>query len=429
MYKLQKDGKFHYINTKLNNRSYITPFVTDTHLHVLGLGEKLYFPSLERKNLKDIKEIIEKILENNPKEIILRGWSEEFAKPTKFFLDNITNNVPVILVRRCAHLAVVNSKVFEIVDFNNYQEYVDFSTGIVKEKALEKIYQIIDPSSNIAEIWGHAKDYLLNKGYGYIHSDDFHGISKDEIPFKPTDNLKVYEKVAVNNYEELISYQEKGYFDEYFCVKIYLDGSLGARTAYLLDSYNDDQDNFGIKLWNDEELIKVIDFCENNNLHLAIHAIGDGAIEQLLNVFEKIKPRLIHRIIHAIVLNENQIERLKKFHLIVDIQPQFIESDKVFIHKRLGKNVDKAFNFSKLYKAGVPLFISSDAPVEDPDWIRDLKKLNYLGIPYSYSLYQITYAPDFIDNFDRELTIHKQALIFKDNPFDRISIPKVYNNK
>lgn len=67
--------------------------------------------------------------------------------------------------------------------------------------------------------------------------------------------------------------------------------------------------------------------------------------------------------------------------------------------------------------------------MEDPDWIRDLKKLNYLGIPYSYSLYQITYAPDFIDNFDRELTIHKQALIFKDNPFDRISIPKVYNNK
>ena len=69
MYILQKDGRFHYINTRLNNRSYITPLVTDTHLHVLGLGEKLYFPSLERKNLKEIEDIIEKLLKNNPKKL------------------------------------------------------------------------------------------------------------------------------------------------------------------------------------------------------------------------------------------------------------------------------------------------------------------------------------------------------------------------
>ncbi len=138
MYILQKDGRFHYINTRLNNRSYITPFVTDTHLHVLGLGEKLYFPSLESKNLKEIEDIIEKLLKNNPKEIILRGWSEEFAKPSKLFLDNIANNLPIILVRRCSHLAFVNSKVLEIVDFSDCREYVDYVNGIVKEKALEK---------------------------------------------------------------------------------------------------------------------------------------------------------------------------------------------------------------------------------------------------------------------------------------------------
>ena len=428
MYILQKDGRFHYINTRLNNRSYITPFVTDTHLHVLGLGEKLYFPSLESKNLKEIEDIIEKLLKNNPKEIILRGWSEEFAKPSKLFLDNIANSLPIILVRRCSHLAIVNSKVLEIVDFSDCREYVDYVNGIVKEKALEKIYVIIDSPTYTTEIWNHAKDYLLDKGYGYVHSDDLHGLYKDELPFKPTDNLKVYEKVAVTNYEQLISYQKDGYFDKFSCVKIYLDGSLGARTAYLLEKYNDDENNFGIKLWKDEELIKVLDFCEKNNLHLAVHAIGDGAIEQLLYVFEKVKPRLVHRVIHAMVMSNDQIERIKKLNLIVDIQPQFIESDKGFINNRLGRNVDKAFNFSKLYKTGIPLFISSDAPVEDPDWIRDLIRLDKLGIPYCYSLYQITYAPEFIDNFDRGSTISEQALIFNDNPFNQISVPKVYNN-
>ncbi|HOB16309.1 MAG TPA: amidohydrolase family protein [Defluviitoga sp.] len=432
MYILKKDGNFHYINTKSNNRSYITPFVTDTHLHVLGLGEKLYFPSLEGENLKEIRYIIENLLENNPKEIILRGWSEEFARPTKDFLDNITTNLPIILIRRCGHLAVVNSKALEVAVFNDSKEYIDFTTGIVKEKALEKIYQIKDFSDFSAyaeKIWGYAKDYLIGKGYGFVHSDDLHGISKEDLPFKPTDNLNVFEKVAINNHEDLIFYYENGYFDKYSCVKVYLDGSLGARTAFLLEKYNDDYNNFGIKLWEDEELIKVIDFCEKNNLHLAAHAIGDGAVEQLLNAFEKAKPKLVHRIIHAIVLNENQIERIKKLKIILDIQPQFIESDKVFIHQRLGKRLNKAFNFSKLYETGVPLFISSDAPVEEPNWVRDLKTLNNLGIPYSYSLFQITYGPEFIDNFDRELATYEQVLIFKDNPFNQISMPKVYNSK
>lgn len=81
------------------------------------------------------------------------------------------------------------------------------------------------------------------------------------------------------------------------------------------------------------------------------------------------------------VMSNDQIERIKKLNLIVDIQPQFIESDKGFINNRLGRNVDKAFNFSKLYKTGIPLFISSDAPVEDPDWIRDLIRLDKLEYP------------------------------------------------
>ncbi len=101
---------------------------------------------------------------------------------------------------------------------------------------------------------------------------------------------------------------------------------------------------------------------KKNNLHLAVHAIGDGAIEQLLYVFEKVKPRLVHRVIHAMVMSNDQIERIKKLNLIVDIQPQFIESDKGFINNRLGRNVDKAFNF-QIIQTGIPLFISSDAPL------------------------------------------------------------------
>jgi len=425
LFKLSRSGKFQFISTKHNKQIFVTPLITDSHLHILGLGEKLSQPTLEKKELSEIKGIIEEIVSKNPNKIVLRGWSEEFANPDKDFLDSINRKIPIMLVRRCGHVAVANSKVFESIDFLGSSNYVDFEKGIIKEAAIDKFYNTFGPFTDVKNNYETVKKYLKNKGYGFVHSDDLHGLSKDNLPFAHYNDFFVYEKVAVNDYSELSKYYELGYFKEFKCVKIYLDGSLGGRTALLLNKYND-SDTYGEKLWNDAELTEVVNFCEDNGLHLTAHAIGDGAIEQILRVFEKVNPKLRHRIIHGIVLSSNQIERIKKHNLIVDIQPQFIESDKVFIADRLGERVKDAFRFYHLYRSKVPLFISSDAPVEEPDWLRDIKTLKEIGIPYNYSLYQLTYGPETIDSIDRLESMESNALIFKDDPFVEISQPKIY---
>lgn len=413
MYYLSKTGEFIYKNTKHNINKYITPLITDTHMHVLGFGEKIINPDLEGLSLDEVKSIIHNKLDKNVEKIILRGWSK-----LEIDLDEFSKEIPIILIRRCGHVAIVNAPIIERLAKKVSDEYIDYKRKIIKEKALEKFYEIYGYYSNIQEAYSKAKEYLLKKGYGYIHSDDLHGITKENLPFD--DSLKVFEKVAINNYNELIEYYNKGYFNTFKSVKVYIDGSFGGKTAYLREKYNDGESK-GYLVWQKLELKKVVEFCENNSLHLCMHAIGDGAIDEVLSAFEKIKPEHYHRIIHASILHDDQIERIKKHKLILDMQPQFIKSDKDILKDRLGERMHLTYRFKKIYDEKIPMFFSSDAPVEMPDWFRDANTLKKLGLPLNYIIFNMTYFPEFVDGFNRE----NKYIIFNENPFEKLTIPEV----
>ncbi|KAF2957087.1 amidohydrolase family protein [Marinitoga sp. 38H-ov] len=414
MYYLTKNGNFIYKNAKNNSNKYITPLITDTHMHILGFGEKLLNIDLENMEDNEIINIIKKKLKDNPKKIVLRGWSTTNIDIKS--LDNITKDIPIILIRRCGHVAICNSKVIEKLTKN--LNYIDYNSGKIKEKALEEYYETFGYFSNIEKAYEESKKYLISKGYGYVHSDDLHGIDKEDLPFD--NEIKIFEKVAINNYNELLDYFKKGYFKDYKSVKVYLDGSLGGKTAYLREKYNDGNDR-GNLVWKKDELKKVLEFCENNNLHLCMHAIGDAAIDEILKSFEELKPQSIHRIIHASILHDDQIEKIKKYKIILDMQPQFIESDKSILKSRLSEREKLTYRFKKIYEENIPLIFSSDAPVEMPDWIRDVRILQKHGLPLKYIIYNLTYLPQLIDGFSRD----EGYLIFDDNPFERLTIPRI----
>ncbi|KLO22265.1 MULTISPECIES: amidohydrolase family protein [unclassified Marinitoga] len=413
MYYLTKNGNFIFKNTKHNVKKYITPLITDTHMHILGFGEKLLNPDLEKLNTEQIQKIIIDKLNKGEDKVILRGWSN-----LKMDLDPISKNIPIILIRRCGHIAIVNSIILEKLSKEIDNKYIDFKNKIIKEKALEKFYEIYGYFSDIKGAYKKATKYLQSKGYGYVHSDDLHGIKKENLPFN--NEMKILEKVAINNFDELRNYYNLKYFEKFKSVKLYMDGSFGGRTAFLREKYNDSKENGSI-LWHKEELKKVIEFCENHNLHLCMHAIGDKAVDIILESFNDLKPNNFHRIIHASILHDEQIKMIKKHKLILDMQPQFFDSDKEILESRLGKRKKLTYRFKDLYNEKIPMFFSSDAPVEMPDWIRDARILNNLGLPLNYIIYNLTYFPEFIDGFDRE----KQFLIFKENPFEKLTIPYI----
>ncbi len=285
MHVLRPDGKFHYTNTRLHNTKYITPMITDSHLHMLFLGESLLTPDLDGKDLKEIRVIIEKRLGDNPDKIVLFKLNEDYATPTKAFLDSLSQDVPIFLVTRCGHGGYANQKIFDTYDFSEFRDSVDYDKGKVLETASSFLKSKLGRYTDVNKAFLTAAHFLLSRGYKYTHSDDLRDVEPTALPFKKT-NLQVYEKVYVDNLPQLRDYYERGYFDICRAVKVFLDGSFGGRSAYVSSPYRDTGGS-GLQRWTHDDLADVIKFCENNRLHLCMHAVGDRATDVIIEYERK----------------------------------------------------------------------------------------------------------------------------------------------
>jgi len=153
------------------------------------------------------------------------------------------------------------------------------------------------------------------------------------------------------------------------CIKIFTDGSLGARTAAMQKPYTDDPSTTGILYHSLAQLKNLIKEADQAGFQVAVHAIGDKAVEETLKAFSEAlsKERITrhrHRIEHASVLNPNLIKRIKALGLAVCIQPHFIVSD-FWVPQRLGPERARwTYALKSLISHGVRLAASSDAPVE-----------------------------------------------------------------
>jgi len=152
-------------------------------------------------------------------------------------------------------------------------------------------------------------------------------------------------------------------------VKIFTDGSLGARTAALEEPYSDDPTTQGVAIYTRERLNDLVAEAHRSDLQTAIHAIGDRAIRMAIDAIENAgqlfpAKNLRHRIEHASVLTEDLIQRMKELEVFAVVQPHFIVSD-YWVHERLGrKRSELTYAFKSLLRYGVNVVGSSDCPVE-----------------------------------------------------------------
>jgi predicted amidohydrolase YtcJ len=155
------------------------------------------------------------------------------------------------------------------------------------------------------------------------------------------------------------------------CVKMLVDGSLGGRTAALKEPYADDPTNKGLLLYHEEELRQLVSKAHDSGYQLAIHAIGDHAIELALDAIEEAQKKTPrknrrHRIEHASILSPEQIKRMAEMRVIASVQPAFVTSD-FWAKDRLGKSREKwIYPFKTLFKRLVAS-AGSDCPVEHLD--------------------------------------------------------------
>ncbi|ESQ23723.1 MAG: putative metal-dependent hydrolase with the TIM-barrel fold [uncultured Acidilobus sp. MG] len=150
-------------------------------------------------------------------------------------------------------------------------------------------------------------------------------------------------------------------------VKVFADGSLGARTALLSEPYEDAPGERGKQNLSVEELSNIMSRASRLGLDVAVHAIGDGALDIFLAA--RAASGADARVEHASVVRDDQLPRLRGVR--VSVQPMFVIEDRGWLKDRLGaRRLGLAYRFRSIVASGAIVGLSTDAPVEPTDpWL------------------------------------------------------------
>ena len=386
----------------------VIPGFNDSHLHGLLTAQKM--SQIDVTQTKSIDDLIKKSKEQLPKDIkdgewiIGRGWLHDNFKenrfPTKDDLDKITTEYPLVLIRACIHICVVNSKALELInlDKNNLpiiedgEIYTDENgelTGLFSESALLYVYNNFPKKSReeIKEMILKLQKHLNSYGITSIQSDDFTALNNTdyhevieaykELAKEDKLTLKVYQQCLLNTPQKFIDFLDEGYktkqdfgFYRIGPLKLLLDGSLGARTAVIEGGYADDSEANGISIYSDDTLYEYGKIAAQNNIQLAVHGIGDGATNQIIRLCKKINQNFgygdyRHGIVHCQISTKPILDEIVKEKIVVYAQPIFLDYDIHIVENRVGKEKARtSYAFKTLLDDGASVSLGTDSPVD-----------------------------------------------------------------
>ena len=375
------------------------PGFVDCHVHM-----GTYARTLEEIGLRDIasmKQLLRKLKQAEKQKppgvwIVARGFDQEKFRekrvPNRFDLDKAVSNHPLLITRVCGHLKVANSKALSLAGITKHTKLSEGGkiekdpktgepTGVLLENAVNLVTGVMHKPSDdeLLRIYSQAYQKATEKGLTSIHCmienlTDIRIIQ--ELRRQKKLKIRIHIMIPIEHFDELVESEISTHFNDDRVkiggIKIFADGSLGAHTAALHEPYADDKTTRGILIYSPEKLEALFEKVHSAGFQLAVHAIGDLAIETVLSALEKVlkkKPKKDHRhrIEHASVLNEGLIERMCRFGVIASVQPLFVVSD-FWASKRLGRRRARwTYPFKSLVKSGAVACAGSDCPIEPID--------------------------------------------------------------
>ncbi len=383
----------------------VLPGFNDSHLHLLWLGDAMTSCNLTyAKSIDDAIQIGIEFIKNNKNITVLsgRGWNQDYFNTgerrllNRYDLDKISTEIPIVFDRVCGHVSVGNTKALEILGVDE-NTIVDGGVlelgkegklnGVFNENAVGLLRSIIPEKSeaDLEKEFIKAGNYALRHGITSVQSCDIMGSefqSTFNIIHSIYNNHKLklryshqYNFQDINDFRTYLETEHRtGQYDEKFlskgALKLFKDGSLGARTALMLKDYEDDPGNKGVVALSDEQLQNLCDLAAKNHIRVITHAIGDGAIESVINAYERTmkngKNPLRHGIVHCQITNPRQLNRINRLNISVMYQPIFLDYDIKIVANRVGKKLSStSYAFNTLYQLGAPVSFGTDAPVED----------------------------------------------------------------
>ncbi len=383
----------------------VVPAFIDAHAHPISLAVKYnWFDLFQVKRKKDLLNFIKSFADSKREPFIGYNfdesmWEDDRTYPTRKELDDVAPEIPVLLIRIDGHMGVINTMGINSLGLHR-DLFSDFDLGIIVE---DNLTTVISRFVNMLGIppREEALDVFIENGIAIICDMDLaYSVPKGFLE-RISEKIKLFYYRTLENMERISEDTLLGAIRKYGVkghgIKLFVDGSIGARTAYLSESYNDDPGNRGKLLLDEDTLSEIVRLADKLRLQLAIHAIGDNAIDIALRCLKNADPTLRHRIEHFEMPHRDHIEKLAKYGVVPSMQPNFIanwQGRGGLYERRLGWDRAKRMNPLKsiLEKRGIIAFGSDCMPVGPLYGIYgamshplDDEKLNFRESIYSYT--------------------------------------------
>lgn len=392
------DGKTLMVDLK--GRSLIPGFI-DSHLHTAVLGTNslaIDCRSPQVDSIEDIKKLIANAVKVIPKGQWIRGWGYDQSKlkekrhPSRWDLDEVAPNHPVILTRVCAHASVHNTKSLQLIGITDDSQPVPGGvlvkekgkvTGLVKENSHMAAMRVSQFSTQeLIHAMGVANDILIKEGITSVHDSGGYGY----VQMGAIQEAVKQEKLKIRLYSMIFSFVDNlqfvkdyihiglhtGFGNDRFKIgpaKLMIDGSSSGPTAATLKPYESNPNDSGVLSMNQEEVNDIILSAHLAGYQVTTHAVGDRAITVIVNAIEnalKIAPRENHRhrIEHCAMINDELIDRIQNLGIIPIAQPIFLyEFGDGYMVNYGQERAYKMFTCKSFLEKGIPVAGSSDNPI------------------------------------------------------------------
>lgn len=404
----------------------IVPGFNDSHMHLVMKGQLL--ESIELLGATSIADVQERvrayIRERQPAPgTVLHGmgWNQDYFKEdghrllVKEDLDAVTTDYPIILERACGHILTCSSSALKLAHLTkdsvpvaggafDHDEKGEL-TGVVRENACAQVLALRKhpTQEDYERLIRTAMKHAVRNGVTSVQTMDLRPGDWETVlaaytavqEWNPL--LRVYHQVNFMEPEGFKAFLAKGYrtgtgdaFNRIGPLKMFVDGSLGARTALMREPYHDDPSTTGIATLTPDEIAVMVNLAVSHQCQVAMHAIGDGAIERVLDSYDAVcqngKNPLRLGCIHVQITDKALLERFTKNDILAYVQPIFLHYDTGIVEDRVGKDLAAtSYGFNTLAKLCVHESLGTDCPVEDLNPIDNLycavNRRNLKGLP------------------------------------------------
>ncbi len=393
--------------------AFAVPGLIESHGHLMGLGESML--DLDLTGAADWERITAMVAEAAAKAvpgewIIGRGWHQDkWARkpvpdveglPLHDALSTAAPNNPVLLTHASGHSALVNARAMEISGISAASadppggRIIRDASGRPTGALIETAQDLVNTGQGGPTAFERRK--IMEKQAALATAEclvrgitTFHdaGASYDAIDvykeMARTGHLPIRLYVMINESNEQLIMRARAYrminaWDYHLtvrCIKRLIDGALGARGAWMLEPYTDLPSTSGLNVESLDTLKETADFAIRNGYQMAVHAIGDRANREILNIYEaalKVKRGRLDfrwRIEHAQHLDAADIPRFRELGVVAAMQGIHCTSDGPWVPKRVGpkRAEEGAYVWRKLLDQGVVVSNGTDVPVERED--------------------------------------------------------------